>query len=92
LAVRVPDHAALRDLIRESGVPWASTSANLSGMPALTDGGRAAREFEGLVDYIWDGGASLGRESSVVDASGPVRILREGAISRERIEQASAGL
>ncbi|MEK7745460.1 MAG: Sua5/YciO/YrdC/YwlC family protein, partial [Elusimicrobiota bacterium] len=46
-------------------------------------------EFEGRVDYILDGGPCPGGiESTVVDASRGVRLLREGALAREAVEEA----
>ncbi len=89
LALRVPAHELLRSLIKESAVPWASTSANLSGRPSLTEGPQVSAEFEGRVDYILDGGPCPGGiESTVVDASRGVRLLREGALAREAVEEA----
>lgn len=86
LAVRVPGPPGIRRLIEASGVPWSSTSANLSGRAAAADGSAAAGAFSALADYVIDGGPAGGRESSVVDAAAePPRILREGALSREEI-------
>lgn len=77
VAVRVPDHPGLQELIALTGRPWLSTSANLSGKPAVRD----VIELPG-VDYVLDGGRTRGTESTVVDATGerPV-ILRQGAIT-----------
>ncbi|MFA6030385.1 MAG: L-threonylcarbamoyladenylate synthase [Elusimicrobiota bacterium] len=80
VAFRVPGHPLLRELIEASGVPWASTSANRSGRPAIADGAQAAAEFDGRADFILDGGRTGGLESTVVDATGSPRVLREGAI------------
>lgn len=76
-AVRIPDHAQLRELIALTGRPWLSTSANLSGKPAVRD----VIELPGA-DYVLDGGRTRGTESTVVDVMGgkPV-ILRQGAIA-----------
>jgi L-threonylcarbamoyladenylate synthase len=88
VAFRVPDHPLLLSLLRASGVPWASSSANRSGMPELCDGEGVAAEFDGAVDYIIASGRSGGRASTVVDASGAkARVLREGALPREEIER-----
>jgi len=82
LAVRVPAHPLLAKLIEASGVPWASTSANMSGSPAIADGASAAAAFAGAVDYVVSAGRAGGTESTVVDAaSEPPRVLREGALS-----------
>lgn len=92
LAVRVPAHALARALIAASGVPWASTSANVSGEPAAKDGAQAAAALGSKADWVVDAGPSGGVESSVVDALGPgLKVLREGALSRAQLEAAIAG-
>jgi L-threonylcarbamoyladenylate synthase len=89
VAIRVPAHDALKEIIAASGVPWVSTSANVSGSPALTDGEAVVKQFTGLVDYIVDGGAAPGVESTIADATQvPVRVLREGAIPTDKILEA----
>lgn len=91
LAIRVPGHPGLLKLIEASGVPWASTSANLSGLPPLADGEAVARQFDGRADFILCAGPAPGTESTLVDASsGPVRVLREGAVGSAQIREACA--
>lgn len=81
VAIRVPNHALLLELIEASGVPWASTSANLSGSPSLLEGEEVVKAFDGSVDFIISAGRAPGVESTVAEATGtPVRVLREGAI------------
>ncbi len=89
LAIRAPNHPLLLKLLEASGVPWASTSANLSGSPALAEGSEVAKRFAGLADFILDAGPAPGRESTIVEATNvPVRFLREGAVPREEILEA----
>lgn len=89
VAIRVPNHPLLLDLIKISGVPWASTSANLSGRPALNDAASVARELGDRLDCIIDGATTPGLESTIVDASAePARILRQGAVPAEKIWEA----
>lgn len=86
VAIRVPDQPELRRLIAASGVPWISTSANLSSSPSLVNGEDVVKQFDGLVDYIVDAGRTAGRESSIADATSlPVRVLREGALTPQQI-------
>lgn len=87
IGVRIPDLAWLRRLVRESGFPLTATSANLSGAGEIADPREAVRIFQGKVDLIVDGGAtSGGRPSTVLDLSArPPRILRQGAVSAERL-------
>lgn len=89
VAVRVPKHPALQQLIEASGVPWVSTSANRSGAPALNDGAEVVRQFESLVDFLIDAGQTPGAESTLVDATQtPVRVLREGSLKSAQIMEA----
>ena len=82
VAIRVPNHPLLNEIIKASGLPWVSTSANISGSPALSKGEDVVNTFRGTVDYIVSAGNTPGGESSVIDATGKtIRILREGKIS-----------
>jgi L-threonylcarbamoyladenylate synthase len=85
VAVRVPDHAVVRALIRALGAPLAATSANRSGKPELLDAQSIGSVLGGLLDLILDGGRCAGGvPSTVVDASGEtLKVLRVGAIAAE---------
>ncbi len=86
LAVRVPAQSMTRRLLERSGTPWASTSANLSGEPPLSDGAAIARAFAEKIAFSIDAGPVPGRQSTVVDAAAsPVLILREGMIPAAEI-------
>jgi L-threonylcarbamoyladenylate synthase len=89
VAVRVPDHAFLRDLIRALGEPITGTSANRSERPACRSAQEAEHELGNAVDLIIDGGPSgPGVESTVVDLTSDLPlILREGAIPRAEVER-----
>ncbi len=89
VAVRVPDHPFLRELIRRLGEPITGTSANRSGQPACRSAQEVERELGEAVDLIIDGGPSgAGQESTVIDiTSGTLKIVREGAIGREEVER-----
>ena len=84
IAVRIPDHKLVLNLLKAVHVPLAVTSANKSGKRACVAGDEARDLFESLVDVVVDGGVCVGGlESSVVDVTHyPFTILREGAISR----------
>ncbi len=89
VAVRVPDHQALRTLIRRLGAPITGTSANLSGHPSPTTVEEVQEQLGGRIELILDGGRCPGGvPSSVVDLIGQSpRLVREGAISRESLER-----
>ena len=81
VSCRVPDHAALRDLLRRTG-PLATTSANRHGQPPALSAADVAAELGHDVDAILDGGVALGLPSTIIDCTvTPARMLREGPIS-----------
>ena len=90
LAIRVPAHPVALAILRAAGIPLAVTSANRSGEPSPRSGEQAAREFADRVEFVVDAGTVGGTESTLVDATGAQpRVLREGALSRERIAEAA---
>lgn len=89
VAVRFPSHKAAQALIKESGVPIAAPSANLSGKPSPTIARHVIDDMTGRIDAIIDGGeCDAGVESTVVDCTGdtPV-ILRPGIITYDDIKE-----
>ncbi len=90
LGVRVPDHPVPRALARRLG-PLAVSSANRAGEPdalAVPELLVAVGDAASLV--IDDGPVRGGRASSVVavPATGPIEVLRVGAIDRVALEAA----
>lgn len=93
VAVRMPDNELALELLRETG-PLAVSSANLTGLPAANTAQEAELMLGESVHIYLDGGAVGGGVSStiidvtaMVHSEGRARILREGAISRERIAE-----
>ena len=87
---KVPDIVtAGGDTVRVCGVPLATPSANLSGMPSPKDAGSVLEYFDGKIECLIDGGkCRVGVESTIVDLTGPVpRILRRGGLSPRRIRK-----
>ena len=89
VAVRVPDHELVRRMVRDLGSPVTGTSANRAGAPAPVSAAEVAFQMGEMVELIIDGGRSRERaESTVVDiTSTPPELLREGAVSREEVEE-----
>lgn len=88
VAIRMPAHKIANALIRESGVPIAAPSANISERPSSTRAAHAMKYFEGLVDIVIDSGKTkFGLESTVLDLDS-FRLLRPGAFPVEKIEKA----
>lgn len=88
VAVRVPSHPVALALIRETKLPIAAPSANVSGKPSPTDSKHVINDLNGKVDVIIDGGFSnIGVESTVVDmVVEPPMLLRPGGVSLEQME------
>ncbi len=84
LAVRIPDHPALRALLYRIG-PITGTSANLHGSKGCTTVDEALRSLAGAPDLVLDAGQTAGgTASTLVDLSGDeARILRPGALQWE---------
>jgi L-threonylcarbamoyladenylate synthase len=89
VAVRMPDHKVALALIRESGVPIAAPSANLSGRPSPTTADHARQDLEGRIEMILDCGPTrIGVESTVLDLTAvPPQILRPGGVSYEDLKR-----
>ena len=90
LALRVPAHPVARGLIEAAGVPLAGPSANRSGRVSPTRAKHVVADLDGRIDWILDGGpTTLGLESTIVAClGGAPRLLRPGAVARERLEEA----
>lgn len=82
LAVRIPDHQKLRELLQMTG-PLLTTSANQPGRPPATSLQEAQDYFGSTVDFYVDGGDLSGRQPStivrVVDDA--LEIIRQGAVT-----------
>jgi L-threonylcarbamoyladenylate synthase len=94
LAVRVPEHAPLRDLLAAVG-PVTATSANVSGEPPVLTPEAAGELLEGLGEeaarwalVIDDGPLPGGDPSTLVRPPG--EILRQGRLPREALPVAGS--
>ena len=90
IGIRMPDDEIALKVIEGASVPVVCPSANISGKPAPINFQDAIGDLDGLVDLAIDAGnTKLGSESSIVDLTvEPLKILREGALKKEDIEQA----
>ncbi len=82
IALRMPAHAAMQDVIRAVGRPLAAPSANASGTISPTRAAHVARTLNGRIPLILDGGPTeKGLESTIVAVEGDkMRLLRPGPI------------
>lgn len=90
VGVRMPKNKTALRIINAVKVPMATTSTNISGMEADIDFEKAYSDFKDKVDYFIDGGVSkLGVASTVIQVvDDEIKVLREGIISKEEIEEA----
>lgn len=90
VALRMPDHKITLALLEDVG-PLAVSSANPVGQPAAVTAQQAAEYFTISVPVCLDAGSSpKGEASTILDLSQvrdgqPIRVLRKGAISLDRI-------
>ena len=87
VAIRIPASETARALAHAFGFPITSTSANLSGEPAMADPIEVALTLDYRIDFLLDRGmAPGGAPSTIVDARGPAaRLVRPGAVPWERV-------
>ncbi|MFN3351915.1 L-threonylcarbamoyladenylate synthase [Pseudorhodoplanes sp.] len=89
IALRVPDHALAREILRAFGRPVVAPSANISGHVSPTTAAHVFEDLDGKIDLIVDGGpAPVGIESTIVACIDVPAILRPGGLSRQQIEAA----
>jgi L-threonylcarbamoyladenylate synthase len=93
VALRCPDHEVVQELIRASGGPIITTSANTSGNPSPASFEELEPRIVAAADLTLDGGETLhGVHSTIVDCTGIVPlILRDGAIDNDEIMSVAAG-
>ncbi|WP_380788065.1 L-threonylcarbamoyladenylate synthase [Sphingomonas sp. R86521] len=83
IAIRVPRHRAMQDLIAASGRPLAAPSANASGGISPTTAAHVAASLGGNVPLIIDDGATeAGLESTIVMGR---TVLRPGPVTGEAL-------
>jgi len=86
IAVRFPKHQVIRNILKELKFPLAIPSANQSSGISPVNSKDVFEEFGKKIKLIINGGNSkIGIESTVVDLTGKVKILRPGIISSSRI-------
>ncbi len=93
VAIRVPESLIARTLIARLGLPIAAPSANRSNGISPTLARHVAKDLDGRIELILDGGpTALGLESTVLDLTTPTpQLLRPGAITIDQIRNALGG-
>lgn len=87
VGIRFPAHPAAQAIIRESGLPLAAPSANLSGSPSPTRASHVYDDLQGKIPLIIDGGeCAVGLESTVIAVKDDrIRLLRPGGVTVEQL-------
>ncbi|MFP4476877.1 MAG: L-threonylcarbamoyladenylate synthase [Desulfatibacillaceae bacterium] len=93
IGVRMAAHPVARALVAAAGIPITGTSANISGMPAVSRIQDLSPELAAGAEVLLDAGQLAGgKGSTVVDATcDPVAVLREGAVTAQRIRDVLRG-
>jgi protein-tyrosine phosphatase len=92
IALRMPAHDAIIQVMEALGAPLTLSSANRSGKPDAIEADDAIRSVGAKVDLaIDDGRCRFGRPSSVVRVQGTHwELLREGVIQKTKLQQLAA--
>jgi L-threonylcarbamoyladenylate synthase len=87
IGVRQPNDPRVCELLKQTG-PVTGTSANRTGQPPAQSAAEVIQHLGSAVDLIVDGGPTPGGQPSTVLQIDPkIRIIRQGAISRDRLQQ-----
>ncbi len=87
VAIRMATSNVLKELIKKTGSPIFLTSANQSGMPTCTNLNEIEKACPSI-DGMMEGTVSFGKGSTIVDCSkNEIKILREGPITMEKIQE-----
>jgi L-threonylcarbamoyladenylate synthase len=88
VGIRLPSDHLVREFVRLCGGALTATSANLTGRPPARSAAEVLDQFDGTIDLVVDAGeVTVTEPSTVLDSTTyPVRLIREGVISRAKIE------
>lgn len=88
VAVRIPKHELVLELLSALDFPLAAPSANLSGLVSPTNAFHVHEQLGDKIPYILNGGnCEIGVESTIISfLDEKPAILRHGGASKERIE------
>lgn len=88
VALRIPGHPLIRELLKDLGVPVAAPSANMFGLVSPTRASHVLTSFKGVVPVLDGGTCEQGLESTIIQPlSKQLIVLRKGGLSQEEIQQ-----
>lgn len=87
IGVRIPNYKLAIEILEHNG-PMATTSVNESGAPSINNYDEIKEDYDDLVEVIIppSGEKTSSLASTVVDITGEVKLLRQGAISLSDIQ------
>ena len=88
VAIRIPKHNVIRNLLKNLNYPLAAPSANIASKLSPTSAEDVVEEFGNKIKFVLDGGrCSIGLESTIIDLTEKPKILRPGSITIEKIQK-----
>ena len=89
IGIRIPDNNIIKRILEECNLPLAAPSANISGKPSSIKLEDIKEDFDNKVEAFIDGGICKQSMSSTIVkvVDGKVKILREGVISIDNINE-----
>ena len=88
VAIRIPKHNVIRNLLKNLNYPLAAPSANIASKLSPTSAEDVVEEFGNKIKFVLDGGrCSIGLESTIIDLTVKPKILRTGSITIEKIQK-----
>ena len=92
VALRVPNHPIMLNLIKKLNSPLAAPSANKFKSTSPTLAAHVELEFEGMVPVVDGGACEIGIESTIIEVfaidnqPSEIKIYRPGIISKEQLQ------
>lgn len=89
IGIRIPNNNIIKRILEECNLPLAAPSANISGKPSSIKLEDIKEDFDNKVEAFIDGGVCKQSMSSTIVKviDGKVKILREGVISIDNINE-----
>jgi L-threonylcarbamoyladenylate synthase len=88
IACRIPNHKTFLSILKQSEVPIAAPSANMSNAVSTLRAVDVHKEFGSKIKMILDTNKiKIGLESTVIKFGTTIQILRPGAITKEMLEK-----
>ena len=89
VAIRFPKNILTQSLLSKINFPLAAPSANISTKVSSVKADHVRTDFGNKIKFILDGGkCKIGLESTILDLTGRIVVLRPGAITIDQLQRA----